>query len=78
MAKKNADQNVDIRALKLNMTRGKITKKEYEDHLKSLPDLSKDMSEIPAYFEEEEEVMVHDSEEAEAAEAADDLTFSVV
>jgi hypothetical protein len=74
MANKMDDFAVDIRALKLNINRGKLTQKEYENHLKSLPDLSKDMSEIPGYFEEEEELIDIDID----TESSGDLTFSVV
>lgn len=53
MAAKYDDSKVDIRALKLNIARGNITPKEYEAFLKSLPDLSKQLEELPAYEEPE-------------------------
>lgn len=70
MSKNLDDFAVDLRALKLNMKRGTINKKEYESYLKSLPDSSNEMVEMPAYFEEEEEVNMPEG-------GADDLTFSV-
>lgn len=66
MAKKIEDFRVDLRALKLNISRGNITKQEYQEHLKSLPDLSKKCDEIPAYTEPDEE----------AGDQPEDLTFS--
>lgn len=70
MVKKIDDFTVDKRTLKLNITRGKISKKEYETYLKNLPDLTGQATEMPAYFEEEEEPHVPESN-------PDDLTFSV-
>lgn len=75
MAKNIDDSKLDLRALKLNISRGNVTKKEYEDFVKALPDLSKEMEEIPAFHEEEEETTLLESKEDESTE---DLTFSVV
>ena len=67
------DFKVDLRALKLNLSRGDITKKEYAAFLKSLPDLAKQATEVSAYFEEED-VTGTDTE----SKSSGDLTFSVV
>lgn len=72
MVKKSDDYKIDIRALKLNLVRGEITSKEYEAFLKSLPDLSGHLTEIPACFDEEEE-KTHEEESNNSG----GLTFSV-
>ena len=72
MTKKFDNFQLDIRALKLNISRGNITKKDYEDYLKKLPDLVGQAKEIPAYFEEEEDLL-----DTETVNENDDLTFSV-
>lgn len=51
MSKKYDDFAVDLRVIRLNMERGSISAKDYEGFLKSLPDLSDQMEEIPAYEE---------------------------
>ena len=65
MTKKYDDYAVDQRVLKLNVKRGNITTKDYEGFLKSLPDLTNQLEEIPAYEEPKDEEL-------------EDLTFSVV
>jgi len=68
MAKDLNDFSIDIRALKLNMERGTISKKDYNEHLKSLPDLKDQLEEIPAFEEPSDDEFGTDS---------NDLTFSV-
>lgn len=63
MAKKYEDFKVDIRALNLNMARGNINKAEYDAFVASLPDLSGQLEEVPAYEEKSDD--------------STDLTFSV-
>jgi len=48
MAKEHNDFFLDIRALKLNLKRKNITRKEYDAHLKNMPDLSDQLIEISA------------------------------
>lgn len=52
MGKKIDIVKVDSRILNLNLTRGNITDEEYKEFLKSLPDLTDQAEEIPAYEEE--------------------------
>ena len=68
MTKKMDDFSVDVRALKLNMERGKITEKEYNEYLKSLPDLQDQLEEVPAFEEPSDD---------EFGSNSADLTFSV-
>lgn len=67
MGKNLDDANVDIRTLKLNISRGIITEDEYQNYLKSLPDLQKQADELPVYEE---------PEDIETVEGLDNLTFS--
>jgi hypothetical protein len=55
MSKKIDDAKIDVRSIRLNISRDYITESEYKDHLKSLPDLSKQADEMPVYEEEQED-----------------------
>lgn len=55
MAKKIDESVMDIRTLKLNTAHGKVTEKEYKDYLKTLPDLSDNVEELPAFEETKED-----------------------
>ena len=69
MGKKYADDKVDYRVIKLNIARGVISHEEYEEFLKTLPDLKDQLEEIPAYTDPEEDSQ-HDS-------SSGGLTFTV-
>lgn len=61
MAKRYDDFKVDYRTAKLNIAKGVISREEYEEFIKNLPDLNGQFDEIPAYIEPEPEQAHDDS-----------------